>query len=624
MKYFLAPLTFIIALFVHSQERFDVSSAAEFTTALSSATSGDSIVWESGTYSNVFMDLSKDGIIVTADIAGAVIFNGTSRVEIEGNDVTLSGLQFVNGNIGTSHVVRIWGSDVLVTQLNIADYTCYKYLIVEEESRRTTISYSNFENRLNLDDQNILSILVDSTEPGYHKIQYCSFKNFEGTGNDMGIEPIRIGVSTQAEFDSRTIVEYCYFTNCDGDGELISYKASQNVIRYNTFENNTKAELVLRHGDDAIVYGNFFLNNMGGVRVREGSGHYIYNNYFSGLDRRSIYLQNESSDPLSDINVYFNTIVNSAEMILGSDGGNPPSNVTIANNIFADPTDDLFADPTGDETWIGNIASGSLGFTTPTGITETDPELVVNEDGFYSIGSASPAVDNAESGYPEVPLFEGLDYDADILFDLMKQDRPSSIISRDIGAVEYSAEVNVQPHATEENTGPSYLQSVDGFTIDFNAVTGGSIVVNPIMNGYPEGTEVIFIAVPDDGFAFTGWTGSITGTENPTSLTITNNVVIGAEFLEVLSATASSKISIFPNPAEEVLSIGVNSGFSELAVRVLSISGKTILEKHVKIYGDKVQLDVSQLDTGIYFLEASFISNSKAAPTKQRTKFIKN
>ena len=97
-------------------------------------------------------------------------------------------------------------------------------------------------------------------------------------------------------------------------------RPAQNVIRYNTFENNSKAELVLRHGSEAIVYGNFFLNNMGGVRVREGQGHFIYNNYFSDLRTRAIYLQNEDSDPLDQISILYNTIVNSAEVRLGGTG----------------------------------------------------------------------------------------------------------------------------------------------------------------------------------------------------------------------------------------------------------------------------------------------------------------
>lgn len=625
MKHTITTILVLISLLTHSQDRFDVSSESEFESALSSASSGDSIVWESGTYSNVFMDITKNGVIVTADVAGAVIFNGASKVEIDGDDVTLSGLQFVGGNIGTSHVIRIWGSDVLITQINIADYTCYKYLIVDEDSQRTTISYSNFENRLNLDDQNILSILVDAAQPGFHKIQYCSFKNFEGTGNDLGIEPIRIGVSSQGQFDSRTIVEYCYFTNCDGDGELISNKASQNVIRYNTFEENTKAELVLRHGDEAIVYGNFFLNNMGGVRVREGSGHYIYNNYFSGLDRRSIYLQNESSDPLSDIHVYFNTIVNSAEMILGSDGGNPPTNVTIANNIFADPTDALFEDATGNEDWISNLSFGTLGITRPSGLDDVDPKLSANSGGYVQPDSDSPAIDAADDGYPAIPLYSGLDYDNEVLLDLMKQSRPAAIADKDIGASEFSSSIMVQPHATEQNTGPTYLQEVEGFTIDFNAVTGGSIVVDPVLQGYPNGTVVTFTAVPDDGFEFTGWIGSITGTENPASLTMTQDVIIGAEFLaNVLNAPETKELSIYPNPADDLLRIRTTENYSNASLTVFSLSGKAILSTEKQMVGDSLQLDISEMDAGTYILEVIFNFGTGDFSDKHRLKFIKN
>lgn len=460
-----------------AQTRYNVSSLAEFREAHDQANPGDMIIWLSGTYADVFMDITRDGLIIMAANNGGVIFNGASKVEIHSDDILFSGFQYIGGDIGDDHVIRIWGSDILVTQINIQDYTSYKYLIIDEDSRRTTVSYSNFENRLNLDDQNILSILVD-TEPGYHKVQYCSFKNFEGTGNDLGIEPVRIGVSTQAHLNSRSIVEYCYFTNCDGDGELISNKAAQNVMRYNTFVDNSKAELVLRHGDEAIVYGNFFINNMGGVRVREGSGHYIYNNYFEGLDKRAIYLQNDPSDPLSDIHVYHNTIINSQEFILGGDGGNPPQNVTIANNIFTEPQGDLFEDATGNETWIGNISSGSLGINQPDGLLDADPLLAVNDSGYFQLENESPAINAAEGGYPEIPLFDGLDYDNELALDLMQQVRPAAIADRTIGTAEPST-IQVHPHATEDNTGPDYFREEEVITSIANAESISSIYPNP-------------------------------------------------------------------------------------------------------------------------------------------------
>lgn len=441
---------------------FYVNSQQAFDDAYDSAAMNDTIVWRAGTFSDIYMEIEKDRLFIRAENLGGTIFTGASRVNITGDYITLQGFQFLNGNIGTNDVINIRGSYTIFTQINIRAYTCYKYLRVREESQFVEITYCNFENRLNLDDQNILSILVDENTPGYHKIQYCSFKNFDGIGNDQGIEPIRIGLSTQGDYISRSLVEYCYFTQCNGDGEIISSKASQNVYRYNTFEDNPKAELVLRHGSEAIVYGNFFLNGKGGVRVREGQNHYIYNNYFHKLEDRAIYLQNDDSDPLDNINIAFNTIVDCAEVILGGDGDDQPTNVTFANNIFAGPDDAIFEEPTGTETWISNIASNSLGMALPTsGITITNPQLVENSEGFWSLAPNSPAIDAAQSGYELLPQFGDIeDIDAEISFDLMRQNRPMSIEEKDLGCNEYPHTVLLSPIATEENTGPSYNTSM--------------------------------------------------------------------------------------------------------------------------------------------------------------------
>ncbi len=438
-----------------------VSSQQEFNAAHDSSSMNDTIVWKSGRYSDIYMNIKKDHLFITAENLGNTIFTGASRVNITSDYVTLQGFQFLDGDIGTRDVINTTGSYNVFTQINIRAYTCYKYLRVREESQFVEITYCNFENRLNLDDQNILSILVDENNPGYHKIQYCSFKNFDGTGNDLGIEPIRIGLSTQADHVSRTLVEYCYFTQCNGDGELISSKATQNVYRYNTFQNNPKAELVLRHGSEAIVYGNFFLNGKGGVRVREGQNHYIYNNYFFQLNDRAIYLQNEDSDPLDNINIAFNTVVDCSEIILGGDGDDKPTNVTFANNIFTDPDDNIFEDPTGTETWISNLVFGDLGMALPaSGMTRTNPNLVKNSAGFWGLAANSPAIDAAQVGYAPLPQFEGMDdIDMEVLFDLMGQNRPTSTDEKDLGCNEYPHAIMIQPIATEENTGPIYNTS---------------------------------------------------------------------------------------------------------------------------------------------------------------------
>jgi hypothetical protein len=332
----------------------------------------------------------------------------------------------------------------------------HKYLEIRAECQYVTVSYCNFENRINLIDHNILSILVSKTKPGYNTIRYCSFKNFGGTGGDMGMEPIRIGLSTQHEFTSRSIVEYCYFARCDGDGEIISSKSKQNVYRYNTFEDNPKAELVLRHGDEGIVYGNFFLNGMGGVRIKEGQRHAVYNNYFSGLTENSINIQNHNANPVDSVLIAYNTFVNTAEIMLGGVGDYKPKNVVFANNIFTRPTRNHFSEPTGTEKWIGNMAFGPLGITKPDGVTAVDPKLQLN-NGYYRLSPGSPAINAAKPGYPALPMYPEMEIDHDITYDLIKQKRPGEIKLKDLGSAEFFRNVIVGPIANEDNTGPSYL-----------------------------------------------------------------------------------------------------------------------------------------------------------------------
>lgn len=618
----------LVAEVTLAQTRYNVSSLSEFKSALSEAVNGDSVVWRSGRYEDVFMDINVEGLVVTAESYGAVIFTGESKVEIDADQVVLSGFQFVGGDIGTDNVIRNWGSDVLITQINILGYTSFKYLIVDEDSRRTTISHCNFESRINLADQNILSILVDN-EPGYHKIQHCSFRNFRGSGGDMGVEPIRIGVSSQAHLDSRTIVEYCYFENCDGDGELISNKAAQNVFRYNTFENNTKGELVLRHGDEAIVYGNFFLNNMGGVRVREGQNHFIYNNYFSGLTSRAIYLQNESSDPLDSILVYFNTIVDSEEVKLGGSGSYPPQHVVFANNIFSNPKGVIFDDQTGTEQWLGNLSLGSLGIDRPAGISDLDPKLIENDEGFFQLASESPAIDAAVSGFPPIPMIDGLEFD-DLKLDIMKQTRPDEIDQKDVGASEFPHTVDVQPYATTSNTGPAYSNDESIFSLSSSVVGEGSVTWSPVKDTYRLGEIITLTATPADGYQFSKWAGDLDGTDDPMMISITEDMNVIAEFAlpvtpSPLGTGSRGAIEIFPNPTSDLVRLVLPSGSpSQLSLLVYDVEGKIRLSGQMTVVQDYLEVDVSMLPTGVYFLTLRNARNGEVVEEAGILRLIKN
>ena len=479
--FFCSLLLAILAATSLSATTTTVSSEVEFATVHSSSVAGDTILWANGTYADVYMNIRNAGLTVLATTPGQVVFNGVSRVEISADDLTFSGFQFVGGRIGSLNVISVSGRNIKLSQLNIRSYTCHKYLIVSSSSQYVDISYSNFESRVNYADQNILSILVSSQQPGYNTIRHCSFKNFPGNGGDEGVEPIRIGVSSQADFTSRSLVEYCYFTQCDGDGEIISSKASQNVYRFNTFDRNLKAELVLRHGSDNIVYGNFFLNGRGGVRVREGQRQYIYNNYFYRLSSYPIFLQDEPSDPLEDINIAFNTIIDANPLRLGGTGSAfQPQNVTLANNLVTGSFDPLFRDASGQETWLGNQGQGTLGITQPDmGLTLVDPMLVESDD-LPALSAASPALDAAVAGYANLPQYPGMaTIDTAVMFDLLGQSRPEAVMERDLGATEFPYSGPIRPIATEENTGPSYNSSELPVSVNTPQVVNDALSVAP-------------------------------------------------------------------------------------------------------------------------------------------------
>jgi len=632
------------SILLGAQTRYDVSSGAEFSSAHNQATAGDTIAWLPGAYSNTRMDIDKDGLIVTAKPYGTVLFTGVSRAVINADEVTFSGFQYVGGLIGNLDVIRIFGSDVLITHVNIQNYTSHKYLVVDEESRRTIISYCNFENRLNSDDKNILSILVDN-EPGYHKIQHCSFKNFDGIGKDQGIEPIRIGVSTQSHLDSRTLVEYCYFTECSGDGEIISHKARQNVYRYNTFENNPVGELVLRHGDQGIIYGNFFINNKGGIRIREGSGHFIYNNYFDGINDRAIWLMNDPADPVSDVHIYHNTIINSENLRLGGDGRNPPSNVTIANNVFANPIDQLFNQETGNEIWINNIAFGNLGIdSSPTGLLDTDPMLYENAAGFFQPESDSPVITSAMDGYPAVPLFEGMEYDNEISLDLMKESRPVSITDRAIGASEFLSTSIVQPHATELNTGPSYLfeNLVDYLAANASQLFIGkegesrSIRVSSNIDwtvidttdwistdlSFGSGDNQLTISI-DPNVKNARRSGTLTITGGTESVTIVVNQ--DADQTTSVIDIADSDVLQFPNPTEGKINLqNLPSGIHSSFIEVIHLDGRSVFAKEYRIIDNELVIDLNKVVPGTYVLHMKLMTQNGTIDSELSSKLVIN
>lgn len=65
---------------------------------------------------------------------------------------------------------------------------------------------------------------------------------------------------------------------------------------------------------------------------------------------------------------------------------------------------------------------------------------------------------------------------------------------------------------------------------------GGSVDADPDLEAYPAGTEVTLEATPAEGWRFTGWSGALTSSENPLTITINSDTKLAANFEKIIES----------------------------------------------------------------------------------------
>lgn len=435
-----------------------LSSIPALQSAINNAVAGDILVLADGTYLNNVLNIGKSNITIKAASSGGVFLNGTNDINITGNYVTFSGFQFTVGDIGLSYLIEVSGNNNSLTHLNFNGYYAKKYIEIKGGTQFNEISYCNIEKKpLKAELGCTIQISTSPTILGYHKIRYCSFQNFEGIGGDNGNEPVRIGLGVEALNASRTVVEYCYFYNTGlGDSESVSVKSQENTIRFCTFTNQQNAMLVFRNGDNNAAYGNFFID-AGGIRVKEANNIFCYNNYFenAGTGNSADAITYDFVSPnLKNINFIHNTFVSCGNIDLGGKGA---TNNTWANNIFKKSIGNIFTNANTGTTWVGNIYLGSLGISIASGMTNIDPKLEKNRDGYQGISSGSPAIDASSSNYPAIIHLNNIDDDPNILMDISGQVRPAILTLKDVGCDEFTTGNITNRPLKLTDVGPLYL-----------------------------------------------------------------------------------------------------------------------------------------------------------------------
>ena len=244
-KILLSILTFfLISTFGFTQV---VNNVTQLNNAINGASPGTTITLANGTWNNVFIDFDKNGtsaqpITITAQNPGAVLMTGNSRIYMQGNYLTVSGLVFQNPSnlvVDGSKIEPVFELDKCnyckILNNKIDRYNgsesqkslTFKWILADGQYNE--IAYNSF-----LGKYGVGSIINDnrnSPEPDYLSIHHNFFADrtpINGLNEDNDQDAIRIGNSSTSLNNSFTEVYDNYFYNFFGEVEVISNKSGQN------------------------------------------------------------------------------------------------------------------------------------------------------------------------------------------------------------------------------------------------------------------------------------------------------------------------------------------------------------------------------------------------------------
>lgn len=439
-----------------------VGSLADLQKAIDAAVPGDQIVLANGTYTvpsgGAITVSGKHGtttapITVVAESRGGVVLRGERGfVFSDSSNITVRDFAFRQS---TSLEIPAGCTRIRLTR-NDFGFTDggsgFDWLVVRGDDAK--IDRNHFHHKTT---QGIFLVVDGSGATAMAQRTYIfrnHFSDHSFTGSNGG-EAIRIGFSGRALSSADTVVEHNLFERCDGDPEAISVKSSHNTIRYNTVR-DSRGGIVLRHGNDSTVEGNYLLGGANGVRVY-GNDHLIVNNYLGGLSDRALVIgsgttrdhhagetadERRGNDACDRAVFVHNTLVGNARTLSGETREYEPRNVVIADNLLVGGTGSLVAmGSTTGFTWQSNILWGAAadGNIPSGGYRRADPLLRQESDGILRLSAGSPAIGAATSATPAV---------AD---DIDGHPRGST---RDIGADEYTTAAPVRRPLTTADVGP--------------------------------------------------------------------------------------------------------------------------------------------------------------------------
>src|SRR6185503_9460327 len=97
------------------------------------------------------------------------------------------------------------------------------------------------------------------------------------------------------------------------------------------------------------------------------------------------------------------------------------------------------------------------------------------------------------------------------------------------------------------------------YTLNVTVVGSGSVAKNPDMANYPSGSVVQLTATANAGWVFSGWSGDLSGSNNPENITMDSNKNVTATFTQVtytLNVTVVGSGTVTKNPDQATYNSG--------------------------------------------------------------------
>ncbi|MHC4125515.1 MAG: lectin like domain-containing protein [Planctomycetota bacterium] len=99
-----------------------------------------------------------------------------------------------------------------------------------------------------------------------------------------------------------------------------------------------------------------------------------------------------------------------------------------------------------------------------------------------------------------------------------------------------------------------YIRSTSSYTLTVNTVGGGLVTRVPDQATYTYGTEVTLTAEPNTGWSFESWSGDLTGSVNPDTITMNADKTVNATFgISQYTVTAASGANGSIAPAGDII-----------------------------------------------------------------------